>query len=166
MLLPVPPAAEIIKRRVPGIYQTTEISSITIVDVWEPKEEGLDTLETKRRVSVISITLSKEPLDEDHIGFQPPLPADQVGQGGVRLQHGLQVTFRSFCYGCRWVATGCVSNGAAFCVCTPLLSGAAASSSQAESQEKWFSLGFGLEQCCHPVRWRCLQVCALKRVLV
>jgi len=82
-LLTVPPAAEIIKRRVPGIYQTTEISSITIVDVWEPKEEGLDTLETKRRVSVIGITLSKEPLDEDHIGFQPPLPADQVGLWGT-----------------------------------------------------------------------------------
>ena len=30
-------AAEIIKRRVPDIHQTTEISSITIVDVWEPK---------------------------------------------------------------------------------------------------------------------------------
>lgn len=41
------PAAEIIKRRVPDIHQTTEISSITIVDVWEPKEEGLDTLETQ-----------------------------------------------------------------------------------------------------------------------
>lgn len=41
------PAAEIIKRRVPDIHQTTEINSITIVDVWEPKEEGLDTLETQ-----------------------------------------------------------------------------------------------------------------------
>ena len=34
-------AAEIIKRRVPDIHQTTEISSITIVDVWEPKVCGL-----------------------------------------------------------------------------------------------------------------------------
>jgi hypothetical protein len=63
---------------VPDIHQTTEISSITLVDVWEPKEEGLDTLETQRRVSVICITLSKEPLDTAHIGYQPPLPADQV----------------------------------------------------------------------------------------
>lgn len=61
-----------------GIHQITETSSITIVDTWEPKEEGLDTVETKRRVSVISITLSKEALDTDHIGYQPPLPEDQV----------------------------------------------------------------------------------------
>lgn len=71
--------AEILKRRVPGIHQITETSSITIVDVWEPKEDGLDTLETQRRVSVINITLSKEPLDTHHIGYQPPLPEDQVG---------------------------------------------------------------------------------------
>jgi ribonuclease P/MRP protein subunit RPP25 len=75
----VPAAAEILKRRVADIHQTTEISSMTIVDTWEPNEEGLDTIETTRRVSVITITLSKEPLDTDHIGYQPPLPADQVG---------------------------------------------------------------------------------------
>jgi hypothetical protein len=82
MPTPLVPTAEILKRRVPDIHQTTEISSITLIDVWEPKEEGLDTLETQRRVSVICITLSKEPLDTDHIGYQPPLPADQVGGVG------------------------------------------------------------------------------------
>lgn len=60
------------------IHQITEISSITIIDVWEPTEEGLDVVEQQRRVSVIQITLSKEPLDTSHIGYQPPLPADQV----------------------------------------------------------------------------------------
>jgi hypothetical protein len=35
-------AAEIIKRRMVGLHQLTEISSTNIVDVWEPKEEGLD----------------------------------------------------------------------------------------------------------------------------
>lgn len=64
-----------------GLHQITEISSTNIVDVWEPKEEGLDRLETTRRVSVITITLSKEPLDSSHIGYQPPLPEDQVGVG-------------------------------------------------------------------------------------
>lgn len=78
-------AAEIIKRRVADIHQVTEISSLTIVDVWEPKEEGLDVVEQQRRVSVIQITLSKEPLDTSHIGYQPPLPADQVRLEGCRL---------------------------------------------------------------------------------
>jgi hypothetical protein len=35
-------AAEIIKRRMVGLHQLTEICSTNIVDVWEPKEEGLD----------------------------------------------------------------------------------------------------------------------------
>uniref|UniRef100_A0A0D9VYP3 DNA/RNA-binding protein Alba-like domain-containing protein n=1 Tax=Leersia perrieri TaxID=77586 RepID=A0A0D9VYP3_9ORYZ len=33
--------AEIIKKRVPGLYQDTNISSVSITDVWEPIEEGL-----------------------------------------------------------------------------------------------------------------------------
>lgn len=72
------PAAEIIKRRLVGLHQITEISSTNIVDVWEPKEEGLDRLETTRRVSVITIVLSRDPLDTNNLGYQEPLPEDQV----------------------------------------------------------------------------------------
>ncbi|KAM0827691.1 hypothetical protein ACQ4PT_068033 [Festuca glaucescens] len=32
---------EIIKKRIPGLYQDTNISSVSITDVWEPIEEGL-----------------------------------------------------------------------------------------------------------------------------
>jgi hypothetical protein len=35
--------AEILKRRVVGLHQISEIGSTTVVDVYEPKEEGLDT---------------------------------------------------------------------------------------------------------------------------
>eukprot|EP00242_Pyramimonas_sp_CCMP2087_P000020 CAMPEP_0198197608 /NCGR_PEP_ID=MMETSP1445-20131203/1168_1 /TAXON_ID=36898 /ORGANISM="Pyramimonas sp., Strain CCMP2087" /LENGTH=126 /DNA_ID=CAMNT_0043866929 /DNA_START=419 /DNA_END=795 /DNA_ORIENTATION=- len=70
--------AEIIKRRVIGLHQNTSISSTDITDVWEPLEEGLNRLETKRSVSMISITLSKLPLDASLPGYQAPLPADQV----------------------------------------------------------------------------------------
>jgi hypothetical protein len=35
--------AEILKRRVAGLHQITEIESTDITDVWEPLEEGLDT---------------------------------------------------------------------------------------------------------------------------
>lgn len=32
--------AEIVKRRVVGLHQDTEISSLEITDTWEPREEG------------------------------------------------------------------------------------------------------------------------------
>lgn len=52
-------AAEILKRRVAGLHQETAISSVELQDRWEPKEEGLEPMETTRHVSVITITLSK-----------------------------------------------------------------------------------------------------------
>jgi len=70
--------AEIIKRRIPGLHQITVIDSTDITDIWEPKEEGLDRLETTRHVSSITITLSTEPLDTSAPGYQAPIPAEQV----------------------------------------------------------------------------------------
>ncbi|KAJ8459364.1 hypothetical protein OPV22_032290 [Ensete ventricosum] len=43
-----------------------------------PLEEGLLLLETTRHVSVIGITLSKKELDTSAVGYQPPLPKDEV----------------------------------------------------------------------------------------
>ncbi|GKB88081.1 DNA/RNA-binding protein Alba-like protein [Tanacetum coccineum] len=40
--------------------------------------EGLLSRETTRHVSMITITLSKNELNTTSIGYQPPLPADQV----------------------------------------------------------------------------------------
>ena len=70
--------AEIIKRRIPNLHQLTEIGSVNITDTWEPLEEGLNTLETTRHVSVISITLSTVELDTSKPGYQQPLPEEQV----------------------------------------------------------------------------------------
>ncbi|KAI4374896.1 hypothetical protein MLD38_012835 [Melastoma candidum] len=69
---------ELIKRRIAGIHQVTSIGSTNITDTWEPLEEGLLPIETTRHVSMITITLSKNELDTSSIGYQPPLPADQV----------------------------------------------------------------------------------------
>jgi hypothetical protein len=44
---------------VAGLHQETAISSVELQDRWEPKEEGLEPMETTRHVSVITITLSK-----------------------------------------------------------------------------------------------------------
>ncbi|XP_039054963.1 ribonuclease P protein subunit p25-like protein [Hibiscus syriacus] len=70
--------AELIKRRIAGLHQITSTGSIDITDTWEPLEEGLLPLETTRHVSIITITLSKNELDSSSIGYQPPIPADQV----------------------------------------------------------------------------------------
>ncbi|KAL8466820.1 hypothetical protein ACS0TY_035762 [Phlomoides rotata] len=69
---------ELIKRRIVGLHQITAIQSTDITDTWEPLEEGLQTLETTRKVSMVTITLSKKELDTKNIGYQPPIPADQV----------------------------------------------------------------------------------------
>nr|AFK39416.1 unknown [Lotus japonicus] len=69
---------ELIKRRIVGLHQNTAIGSTDITDTWEPLEEGLLPLETTRHVSMITITLSKNELDTASVGYQPPLPADQV----------------------------------------------------------------------------------------
>lgn len=69
---------EILKRRIVGLHQNTAVGSTDITDLWEPIEEGLLPLETTRHVSVITITLSKNELDTTSIGYQPPIPEDQV----------------------------------------------------------------------------------------
>ncbi|CAI9755818.1 unnamed protein product [Fraxinus pennsylvanica] len=69
---------ELIKRRIIGLHQISSIQSTDITDTWEPLEEGLQTLETTRKVSMITIKLSKKELDIKNIGYQLPLPADQV----------------------------------------------------------------------------------------
>ncbi|GMP81709.1 hypothetical protein CsSME_00036333 [Camellia sinensis var. sinensis] len=69
---------ELIKRRIVGLHQITSIGSTDITDTWEPLEEGLLPLETTRHVSMITITLSNKELNTASVGYQPPLPADQV----------------------------------------------------------------------------------------
>ncbi|KAJ9548008.1 hypothetical protein OSB04_020551 [Centaurea solstitialis] len=64
---------EIIKRNIPRLHQDTQISSISITDVWEPIEEGLLPVEMTRQVSMISITLSTKELNKNSPGYQAPL---------------------------------------------------------------------------------------------
>ncbi|EPS66814.1 hypothetical protein M569_07962 [Genlisea aurea] len=69
---------ELVKRRIVGLHQTTSIQSTDITDTWEPLEEGLQTLETTRKVSMVTIILSKKELDKTNVGYQPPIPAELV----------------------------------------------------------------------------------------
>ncbi|AQK70384.1 Alba DNA/RNA-binding protein [Zea mays] len=67
-----------VKRRIVGLHQNTTTGSTDITDMWEPLEECLLLLETTRHVSMITITLSKKEVDTSSIGYQSPLPADEV----------------------------------------------------------------------------------------
>ncbi|GLU07880.1 hypothetical protein SLE2022_248190 [Rubroshorea leprosula] len=64
--------AEIIKKRMPRLHQDTAISSVSITDVWEPIEEGLENVEMTRQVSMISITFSFRELNQNSPGYQAP----------------------------------------------------------------------------------------------
>lgn len=90
--------AELIKRRIVDLHQNTSTGSIDLTDTWEPLEEGLLPIEMTRHVSIITITLSKKDLDSSSIGYQSPIPSDQVkpspdfgekeGHNNGRMEHG------------------------------------------------------------------------------
>uniref|UniRef100_A0A7S4IZZ8 DNA/RNA-binding protein Alba-like domain-containing protein n=1 Tax=Odontella aurita TaxID=265563 RepID=A0A7S4IZZ8_9STRA len=85
--------AEILKRKMP-LHQITSLSSSEIVDVFEPLEEGLDIVESKRYVSCMVITLSKDGsgMDVNDIGYQPPLPSEEIQPGDLNVARGSQAS--------------------------------------------------------------------------
>jgi hypothetical protein len=62
--------AELVKRRVKGLHQQTDIEVSTLFDEYEPLEEGLDLLKFERQVTMVVIHLTLKPLDENHHGYQ------------------------------------------------------------------------------------------------
>jgi hypothetical protein len=70
--------AELIKHRVPGLFQLNSISTIEIKDEYEPLEEGLDFLSFSRYSTMLSITLSLQQLDTRNFGYQDPIPLEEV----------------------------------------------------------------------------------------
>ena len=84
--------AEILKRKMP-LHQWNVLSSVEMIDVYEPIEEGLDIVTSRRYVSCMTITLSisiihrpedaastigQTLLDTNHSGYQPPLPSSEM----------------------------------------------------------------------------------------
>ena len=76
--------AEILKRKAP-LHQVTTLSSCEMIDVFEPLEEGLDTVTSRRYVSCLKITLSKQisGIDVNDIGYQPPLTENEIKPGDL-----------------------------------------------------------------------------------
>jgi len=63
--------AEILKRKMP-LHQITTLSSCKIVNIYEPLEEGLDTVVNQHYVSCLTITLSRDltGIDVNDKGYQ------------------------------------------------------------------------------------------------
>ncbi|KAK2981052.1 hypothetical protein RJ640_007655 [Escallonia rubra] len=77
---------EILKKRIPGLSQDTSISSTSIVDVWEPIEEGLVPVELTRQVSLITVTLSTTELNQNSPGYQAPSHVEEQNPGNQHQQ--------------------------------------------------------------------------------
>ncbi|XP_068247497.1 ribonuclease P protein subunit p25-like protein [Palaemon carinicauda] len=63
---------EIVKKRVKGLHQVTQLSYKRVDEYWEPKVEGLDRLKVTREVPAIAILLSRDALDPSVPGYQGP----------------------------------------------------------------------------------------------
>lgn len=72
--------AEILKRRVAGVHQTTDITSLQVDETWTPTEAGLDEVSTSRRVTAVAVALTTdaEKMDANAPGYQPPPPPELV----------------------------------------------------------------------------------------
>uniref|UniRef100_A0A2C9LCQ6 DNA/RNA-binding protein Alba-like domain-containing protein n=2 Tax=Biomphalaria glabrata TaxID=6526 RepID=A0A2C9LCQ6_BIOGL len=64
--------AEIMKRKIKGLHQITQVGFLRVEDFWEPTVEGLDRLKVNTNIPNISILLSKDPLDTSHPSYQAP----------------------------------------------------------------------------------------------
>lgn len=61
------PLVELIKRRIKGLHQDSKISNLTVTDT-DRNGENIE-----RRIVMLEITLSKEPLDKESKGYQDPI---------------------------------------------------------------------------------------------
>ncbi|XP_071346161.1 uncharacterized protein [Trachinotus anak] len=64
--------AEIMKRKVGCLHQLTKLQYKVVKEVWESTEGGTSEMTVHRTVPSISILLSKDPLDPQEPGYQPP----------------------------------------------------------------------------------------------
>ncbi|XDV52837.1 hypothetical protein PO909_021492 [Leuciscus waleckii] len=65
--------AEIMKRKVQGLHQVSKLQYRTVTEVWESQESGPVQMTIHRTLPSICILLSKEPLDQQEPGYQPPV---------------------------------------------------------------------------------------------
>ncbi|NXA08783.1 RPP25 protein, partial [Sapayoa aenigma] len=77
---------EIMKRKLGGLHQVTKVRYKTVLEVWENQELLPDSpaqnLTVHKNVPSICILLSRDPLDPNQTGYQPPEPQRGLGEAG------------------------------------------------------------------------------------
>lgn len=61
--------SELIKHRFPDLHQLNRIEEHEFVDEWEPLYEGMEKLKHTRKVTMLSISLSKKAQDTSSFGY-------------------------------------------------------------------------------------------------
>lgn len=72
--------AEIMKRKVRGLHQLSKLQYRTVTEVWESQESGPLQMTVHRTLPSICILLSKEPLDPQEPGYQPPAEINALSE--------------------------------------------------------------------------------------
>ncbi|XP_032378174.1 uncharacterized protein LOC116693359 [Etheostoma spectabile] len=75
--------AEIMKRKVGSLHQLTKLQYKVVKEVWESSDGGTSEMTVHRTVPSISILLSKDPLDPQEPGYQPPETLSALWEEGV-----------------------------------------------------------------------------------
>uniref|UniRef100_A0A1A7WXI2 Ribonuclease P/MRP 25kDa subunit n=1 Tax=Iconisemion striatum TaxID=60296 RepID=A0A1A7WXI2_9TELE len=65
---------EILKRKVEGLHQLSKLYFKTVNEIWESPQQEAAALTVETTVPAICILLSKDPLDPQEPGYQPPHP--------------------------------------------------------------------------------------------
>lgn len=63
---------EILKRKVGELHQVSKLYYKTVNEVWQSPQQGAPGVTMQRTVPAICILLSKDPLDPQEPGYQPP----------------------------------------------------------------------------------------------
>lgn len=79
---------EIMKHHMGGFHQVSKVHYKTVTEIWERTQQGVPGLSIKKTVPAICILLSKDPLDAQEPGYQPPqtlrVPTED-GERGLRM---------------------------------------------------------------------------------
>uniref|UniRef100_A0A8C0ARX6 Ribonuclease P and MRP subunit p25 n=1 Tax=Buteo japonicus TaxID=224669 RepID=A0A8C0ARX6_9AVES len=74
---------EIMKRKLGGLHQVTKVRYKTLLEVWENQDPlpggPAQNLTVHKNVPSICILLSRDPLDPNQTGYQPPEPRQGLG---------------------------------------------------------------------------------------
>ncbi|NWS14424.1 RPP25 protein, partial [Pachyramphus minor] len=77
---------EIMKRKLGGLHQVTKVRYKTMLEVWEKQDLLPDSpaqnLTVHKNVPSICILLSRDPLDPNQTGYQPPEPQHGLSEAG------------------------------------------------------------------------------------